>query len=234
MSGKPIIHYQDLGLADYRQAWDYQEKLFNTITEQKVKNRAMAASSQQAPSNYLLFCEHPHVFTMGKSGDPQNLLLDEKQLRLKGAAFYHINRGGDITYHGPGQIVGYPILDLAQFNLGIRNYIDLLEESVIRTLLEFDIHASRLATASGVWLDPDQPARTRKICAIGVRASRGVTMHGFAFNVNTDLSFYQMINPCGFTDKGVTSMQAELGESIDIATVKEKLKARLLERLLNT
>ena len=232
MSAKPIIHYQDLGLTDYRQAWDYQEQLFNSITEQKLKNRDMPASSQHAPSNFLLFCEHPHVFTMGKSGDPQNLLLDKEQLKARGATFFHINRGGDITYHGPGQIVGYPILDLAQFNLGIRDYVSLLEEAVILILRDFDIHAGRLATASGVWLDPDKPGRTRKICAIGVRASRGVTMHGFAFNVNTDLSFYQLINPCGFTDKGVTSMKAELDEELDIEVVKDRLRGILLKLLL--
>jgi lipoyl(octanoyl) transferase len=234
MSDKPEIQFRDLGQVDYQQAWDYQEQLFKSIIERKLQQREPSASSQPDPPNHLLFCEHPHVFTMGKSGNSQNLLMDLEQLRTKGVQFYQINRGGDITYHGPGQIVGYPILDLAQFNLGIRRYINILEEAVIQVLEDFQIDAGRLDSASGVWLDTELPARTRKICAIGVRASRGVTMHGFAFNVNTDLSFYQYINPCGFTDKGVTSMQAELGGSIDMTAVKEKLKERLLELLFNT
>ena len=229
MSDKPEIHYQDLGLIDYKQAWDYQEELFARIIEKKLQQRELPAPPGPEPLNHLLFCEHPHVYTMGKSGDSQNLLMDLEELRAKGVQFYEINRGGDITYHGPGQIVGYPILNLSQFNLGIRRYISILEEAVIQVLKDYQIDAGRLASASGVWLDTDLPARTRKICAIGVRASRGVTMHGFAFNVNTDLSYYRYINPCGFTDKGVTSMKAELGESIDMASVKEKLKERLIE-----
>jgi lipoyl(octanoyl) transferase len=234
MSGKPDIQFRDLGLIDYKQAWDYQEELFASIIEKKLQQRESPASSQHDPPNHLLFCEHPHVFTMGKSGDSQNLLMNMDQLKAKDAQFFRINRGGDITYHGPGQIVGYPVLDLAQFNLGIRRYINILEEAVIQVLKDFSIDAGRLTSASGVWLDKELPARTRKICAIGVRASRGVTMHGFAFNVNTDLSFYQYINPCGFTDKSVTSMQAELGKSIDMAAVKEKLKEQLLKLLFNT
>ena len=221
------IIYEDLGLIDYQQAWDYQEKQFASIIEQKLANRGKSTEGQKDPDNYLLFCEHPHVFTMGKSGEAQNLLINEEQLRSRHVQFYKINRGGDITYHGPGQIVAYPIIDLEQFGLGIRNYIECLEEAVILTLKEYDISATRLKSASGVWLDPDIPGRCRKICAIGVRASRGVTMHGLAFNVNTDLSFYQYINPCGFTDKGVTSMDAELGAKVDIEEVKDTIREKL-------
>lgn len=232
MTGQTNIIYKDLGLMDYQQAWDYQEKVFGSITDQKINNKNLPLSSRVTPQNYLLFCEHPHVFTMGKSGDPQNLLINEEQLKSKQVTFYRTNRGGDITYHGPGQIVGYPIIDLDQFNLGIRTYIEYLEESVILTLKDFEIRAGRLQSASGVWLDPDTPGKARKICAIGVRASRGVTMHGFAFNINTDLSFYQYMNPCGFTDKGVTSMEKEMGEIIDMKKVKEILRDKLIRILL--
>ncbi|MDZ7742952.1 MAG: lipoyl(octanoyl) transferase LipB [Bacteroidota bacterium] len=207
---KVITTYRDLGRIDYKEAWDFQEELFDGILKLKAENRKWPADKQTLPPNYLLFCEHPHVFTMGKSGDEANLLFNEKLLAQKGASFYRINRGGDITYHGPGQIVGYPIFDLEQFGLGVKEYIHMLEESIILTLQEYKISASRLEGATGVWLDPENPLKARKICAIGVRASRFVTMHGFAFNVNTDLDFYQLINPCGFTDKGVTSMQKEL------------------------
>jgi lipoyl(octanoyl) transferase len=231
MSDKPEIQFRDLGLVDYKQAWDHQEELFKAIVDKKLQQKESGDPSQPDVLNHLLFCEHPHVFTMGKSGDSQNLLMNLEQLKSKGVGFYRINRGGDITYHGPGQIVGYPVLDLAQFNLGIRRYINILEEAVIQVLNQFNINAGRLASASGVWLDAELPGRTRKICAIGVRASRGVTMHGFAFNVNTDLSFYQYINPCGFTDKGVTSMQAELEEELEIEVVKDTLRDKLLELL---
>jgi lipoyl(octanoyl) transferase len=212
------IYYQDLSLMDYQQAWDYQEKIFDTTVQQKAKNRA--SEQKTATQHNLLFCEHPHVFTLGKSGDQSNLLINEDLLAQKGAKFYKINRGGDITYHGPGQIVGYPILDLETLGIGMKEYIFKLEESVIETLKHFHVEASRLEGATGVWLDPEDPIKARKICAIGVRASRFVTMHGFAFNVNTDLSFYNLINPCGFTDKGVTSMKKELGRKTDIDIVK--------------
>jgi len=228
MPTRDNIIYKDLGLINYQLAWDYQEKQFASIIEQKLANRNRSTEEQKTPDNYLLFCEHPHVFTMGKSGEAQNLLINEEQLKSRHVQFYKINRGGDITYHGPGQIVAYPIIDLEQFDLGIRSYIECLEEAVILTLKEYDISATRLKSASGVWLDPDTPGRCRKICAIGVRASRGVTMHGLAFNVNTDLSFYQYINPCGFTDKGVTSMEAELGAKVGIEEVKVVLKNKLI------
>lgn len=212
--------FKDLGLIEYKKAWDYQEEVFAKAQEAK--------KSEKRPDNYLIFCEHPPVFTLGKSGDGQNLLINEEMLRQKGIGFYRNNRGGDITFHGPGQIVGYPILDLEQFGMGVKQYVFSLEEAVIKTLKEYGIDSGRLDGATGVWLDTDKPT-ARKICAIGVKASRYVTMHGFAFNVNTDLSYYQYINPCGFTDKGVTSMEIELGENQDFEKVKEKLKATLLE-----
>ena len=211
--------FEDLGTMDYKKAWDYQEQLFSDLI--KIK----AEEEQNAPFGTLLFVEHPHVFTLGKSGTPENLLVNEEVLRNKGASFYRINRGGDITYHGPGQLVGYPILNLDAFHIGVREYVYRLEESVIQCLLNYNIKAERLEGASGVWLDAGIREKSRKICAIGVRASKGVTMHGFAFNVNTDLSFYQLINPCGFTDRGVTSLKKELGSEIDM----ERLKQHLLQ-----
>ena len=188
-------------------------------------------SGEKIFPGYLLFCEHPPVFTLGKSGSKENLLINEQMLAQRGIEFYRINRGGDITFHGPGQIVGYPILDLEQLNLGIKAYIECLEESVIRVLEKCGIQAGRLAGATGVWLDPELPGKARKICAIGVKAGRHITMHGFAFNVNTDLSYYQYINPCGFTDKGVTSMEKELGEKQDLEEIKKLLARQLAETL---
>jgi lipoyl(octanoyl) transferase len=208
--------FRDLGNMDYQQAWDFQETLFQEL----IKNK-----DSRKDAGHLLFVEHPHVYTLGKSGSETNLLVNEDFLRSKGASFYRINRGGDITYHGPGQIVGYPIINLDRFEIGVREYIFRLEEAVIHTLEQFDIAASRLEGATGVWLDPEVKGKSRKICAIGVRASRGVTMHGFAFNVNTDLRFYDYINPCGFTDRGVTSMEKELGSAQDIEKVKTVLKS---------
>ena len=216
--------FQDLGLIRYKDAWDYQEKLFAEMMRRKL-------SGGKSFPGYLLFCEHQPVFTLGKSGSKENLLIDEQMLAQRGTEFYIINRGGDITFHGPGQIVGYPILDLEQFNLGIKTYIWKLEEAVILLLKDYGITAGRLSGATGVWIDPDSPAVPRKICAIGVKAGRHITMHGFAFNVNTDLSFYQYINPCGFVDKGVTSMEKELGEQQDIERVKDLLK-KSLENIL--
>ena len=216
--------YQDLGLIPYRQAWDYQEKLFGELMARKL-------AGEKTFPGYLLFCEHPPVFTLGKSGSKDNLLINEQMLAERGIEFYKINRGGDITFHGPGQIVGYPILDLEQFNLGIKSYIWKLEEAVILMLKEFGIKGERLEGATGVWLDAGKPSAARKICAIGVKAGRHITMHGFAFNVNTDLSYYQYINPCGFVDKGVTSMQMELGTVQDIGKVKALLKKSLIETL---
>jgi len=216
------IIFRDLGNMEYEEAWNYQEKLFQEIIDAKL--------AKATALNYLLFCEHPHVYTLGKSGSDNNLLLNQKALEEKGATFFRTNRGGDITYHGPGQIVGYPILDLEAFYIGIRKYIELLEESVIQLLERYGIKAGRLEGASGVWLDVGIPS-ARKICAIGVRSSRFVTMHGFAFNVNTNLDYFSYINPCGFTDKGVTSMEKELGKELDMEAVKIQLKDVILEML---
>jgi len=208
------ISFIDLGLKDYKEVWDYQEVLFAKTLKAKRENAET--------SNSLIFCEHPHVFTLGKSGSDKNLLVTEQWLTMAGATFYKINRGGDITYHGPGQTVGYPILDLEQFGMGIHDYIYALEEVIIRTLKEFSITSERLEGSTGVWLDTTNPARVRKICAIGVRASRYVTMHGFALNVTSDLNYFQKIVPCGIPDKKVTSMQVELGE-VDIKRVNALL-----------
>jgi lipoyl(octanoyl) transferase len=211
------LKYEDLGLIPYRQVWDYQEKLFGGLMKKKL-------AGEKSFPGHLLFCEHPPVYTLGKSGKKENLLLNEQMLERQGIEFYHINRGGDITFHGPGQIVGYPILDLEQVSIGIREYIEGLEEAVILVLSRFGIKSGRLSGATGVWLDPEIPAKARKICAIGVKASRHITMHGFAFNVNTDLSFYRYINPCGFIDKGVTSLEKEMGAMQNMEEVKELLK----------
>ncbi|MCK4569631.1 MAG: lipoyl(octanoyl) transferase LipB [Bacteroidales bacterium] len=220
---KKII-YKDLGNIDYAEAWDLQEKLFQEIIAGKKDHTEVKSP------DYLLFCEHPHVFTIGKSGSVNNLLITEQMLSEKGASLFNTNRGGDITYHGPGQIVGYPILDLENYGLGIRKYISLLEESIIVLLGEYGITSSILDGASGVWLDAGN-AGARKICAIGVRSSRYVTMHGFAFNVNTNLEYFSYINPCGFMDKGVTSLEKELGAQQDIEKVKLRLKQIILQLL---
>ncbi|KAF0199504.1 MAG: lipoyl(octanoyl) transferase [Bacteroidetes bacterium] len=212
--------FTDLGLIEYRTAWDLQERLFNHIISLKK-------SGASATDNYLLFCEHPHVYTLGKSGSDNNLLLDMIQLQAKDATFYRTNRGGDITYHGPGQIVGYPILNLETVVKGAREYIEKMEEAIIQTLRVYGIHSGRLTGATGVWLDTDKPGRTRKICAIGVRTSHWVSMHGFALNVNTNLQYFNYINPCGFTDKAVTSLSAELGRQVNVDEVKTLLAARL-------
>lgn len=223
------VFFKDLGLTDYKEAWRFQENLFNSTVKKKLEIRnAEDKSSLQTP-NYLLFCEHPHVFTLGKNGSANNLLINEASLKLKNASFVKIDRGGDITYHGPGQIVGYPVLDLENFTPSIRQYVYNLEEAVIRTIEKYDIKGERLEGASGVWLDKGMPGKTRKICAIGIRTSRWVTMHGFAFNVNTDLTYYDLINPCGFTDKKATSLKAELGKELDIDAVKSELRNQLNE-----
>ncbi len=208
----------DLGRMDYKEAWNLQEQYFREVTEAKLGHSA------NGKPNYLLFVEHPHVYTLGKSGSVNNLLIDQIQLQARDASFYRINRGGDITYHGPGQIVGYPIIDLEDFGLNARTYIESLEESVICTLDTYGVKAGRLHGATGVWLDAEIPGKARKICAIGVRMSRYVTMHGFAFNVNTDLEYFGYINPCGFTDKGVTSLEKELGQPVDMEEVKGRLQ----------
>lgn len=215
----------DLGLVDYQQAWDYQTQLFNRILEIKKENRDKPAEEQQPTTNYLLFCEHPHVFTLGKSGEEKNLLIKKEALATIGATYYHINRGGDITYHGPGQIVVYPIFDLENFFTDIHQYMRLLEESVILTLKELGIESGRIKGLTGVWLgEGEQP---RKICALGVKTSRWVTMHGLAFNVNTNLSYFDYIVPCGIDDKAVTSIAKELGGLADIASIKSQLLRKL-------
>ena len=215
----------DLGLVDYQQAWEYQTQLFNQILEIKKENRDKPAQDQQPTTNYLLFCEHPHVFTLGKSGEEKNLLIKKEALATIGAAYYHINRGGDITYHGPGQIVVYPIFDLENFFTDIHQYMRLLEESVILTLKELGIESGRIKGRTGVWLGEGEQAR--KICALGVKTSRWVTMHGLAFNVTTDLKYFDYIVPCGIDDKAVTSVAKELGGQVDIASIKSQLSRKL-------
>ncbi len=220
--------YEDLGVSDYKEVWDYQEKLFAEVVDVKLHNRDNPVDLQSI-TNHLLFVEHPHVYTLGKSGVQNNLLINEQFLKQINATFYKINRGGDITYHGPGQIVGYPILDLEALDLQVRSYIDKLEEAIIQTLAEYGIKSERLDGATGVWIDTTVPGKSRKICAIGVKASRYVSMHGFALNVNTDLNYFNHINPCGFVDKGVTSMQKELGRELDMNEVKDLLLKKLVE-----
>ncbi|WP_395053708.1 lipoyl(octanoyl) transferase LipB [Flavobacterium sp.] len=215
------INFQDLGNKDYKATWDYQEELFKQIVDLKIQNRR--EETQLETPNYFLFVEHLHVYTLGKSGDLSNLLLSPKQLEEKGATFYKINRGGDITYHGPGQIVGYPILDLENFFTDIHKYLRFLEEVIILTLAEYNITATRSEGETGVWLGVGTPF-VRKICALGVRASRWVTMHGFAFNVNANLGYFDNIIPCGIKDKAVTSLNVELGvEKVDEKEIKEKI-----------
>jgi lipoyl(octanoyl) transferase len=222
------VAVRNLGLIDYQQAWDYQTELFDETVRIKISNRKLSADEQVQTNNYLLFCEHPHVYTLGKSGSEDNLLLNSEQLTAKEATYYKINRGGDITYHGPGQIVGYPILDLDNFFTDIHKYLRLLEEAVILTLQDYGIVAGRIEGLTGVWLDYEQQLNPRKICALGVKSSRWVTMHGFALNVNTDLSYFGNIIPCGIDDKAVTSMQKELGKELDIKKVEDLLKNHLV------
>jgi lipoyl(octanoyl) transferase len=217
----------DLGLMDYQQAWDYQTELFQSIVEVKVQNRSLPNQEQQATNNYLLFCEHPHVFTLGKSGNEKNLLIKKEDLHTIKASYYPINRGGDITYHGPGQMVVYPILDLENFFTDIHQYMRLLEESVIQTLAEFNIQAGRIKGLTGVWIDYDNEKSARKICALGVKTSRWVTMHGLAFNVNTQLDYFDFIVPCGIDDKAVTSLERELKSEADFQQVKLILKEKI-------
>ena len=212
---------KDLGVVDYKECWDYQEDLFKSLVDVKIKNRR--ESLNIPTSNYLLFVEHPHVYTLGKSGDMNNLLVSENELKKKDAKFYKINRGGDITYHGPGQIVCYPILDLDNFFTDIHKYLRFLEEVIILTLNDYDLKASKNPGKTGVWLDIETPF-ARKICAMGVRASRWVTMHGFALNVNVDLSYFDVIIPCGISNNSVTSLNKELGvKQVDIIELKQKI-----------
>ncbi|WKK73804.2 lipoyl(octanoyl) transferase LipB [Marivirga salinae] len=222
--------FLSLGMMDYKEAWDYQEELFLKTIEIKTTNRKIEEKDHQITPNYLIFLEHPHVYTLGKSGSEDNLLLDETGLKEKEATYYKINRGGDITYHGPGQIVGYPIIDLDNFFTDIHKYLRLLEEAVILTLKEYGIESGRIKGLTGVWIDYEEDAENpRKICALGVKSSRWVTMHGFAFNVNTNLNYFKNIIPCGIDDKAVTSMEAELGEKQDMQEVSNKLKIHIAE-----
>jgi lipoyl(octanoyl) transferase len=218
------VFLKDLGSLAYQDAWDYQDQLFQGIIDIKVANRKN--NTENKTPNYLLFVSHPHVYTLGKSGDFSHLLLNEKQLEEKGASFYKSNRGGDITYHGPGQIVGYPIFDLENFFTDIHKYLRFLEEAIILTLKEYNLHGERSDGETGVWFDVGTPF-ARKICALGVRSSRWVSMHGFALNVNTNLGYFDNIIPCGIRGKAVTSMQAELGEKIDEQEVKTKITQHL-------
>lgn len=223
MKNKQVI-FKDWGLVDYQKAWDMQEEIFAETVEAKISNRSN--NTEKPTPNHLIFVEHPHVYTIGKSGVQENLLLNDEGLNAVGATYYKINRGGDITYHGPGQIVGYPILDLDNFFTDIHLYLRTLEEAIILTLAEYGITAGRYPGFTGVWIDADNN-KARKICAMGVRCSRWVTMHGFAFNVNTDLSYFKNIVPCGIDDKDVTSMQRELGNFVDIEDVKIRLKKNI-------
>lgn len=228
------VQFHNIGLMDYKQAWDFQTQLFDEVVAEKVANRSREKEgSEKVPTqNHLIFCQHPHVYTLGKSGKAENLLLDEQGLTEKEATFYKINRGGDITYHGPGQLVGYPILDLDNFFTDIHKYLRFLEESIILTLADYGISAGRIDGLTGVWIDHIEQKSPRKICAMGVKASRWVTMHGFAFNVNPDLDYFKNIIPCGIDDKAVTSMQAELGYELkmnEVADVLRKHIANLFE-----
>lgn len=217
-----ITKFHSLGVIDYKECWDFQETLFNEILKQKREEKTNIL-------NHLIFCEHPHVLTLGKSGSEDNMLINYIQLQAKNATFHKINRGGDITYHGPGQLVGYPILNLTAFEVGIKDYIFKIEEAIIIALKHFNVEATRLDGAIGVWLDVENPKKVRKICAIGVRTSHWVSMHGFAFNINTDLDYFNHINPCGFTDKAVTSLEKELGYKQDFEAVSSVVKQSLAE-----
>jgi lipoyl(octanoyl) transferase len=221
------VKYEDVGLKGYKETWDYQEIIFQRLVDKKKIGSATGQNKDEPGSGTLIFVEHPHVYTLGKSGSDKNLLLDYIQLKAKDASFFRIDRGGDITYHGPGQLVAYPIFDLEIIGVNLKEYIHRLEESVIMTMSEYGLKGGRLEGATGVWLDPDVKGKCRKICAIGVRASRYITMHGFAFNVNTNLDYFGYINPCGFTDKGVTSLGKELGRTEDLQKVKEIVKKNL-------
>ena len=222
----PKVLFKDLGEIGYQEAWDYQTVLFDKSVQQKLENRDNPEATP--PENYFLYVEHPHVYTLGKSGSLDNLLLDEQGLADKGATFHKINRGGDITYHGPGQVVGYPILDLDQFSPDIHLYLRNIEEAVVRLCADYGINGQRFEKYTGVWIEPGTP-QERKICAIGVKTSRWVSMHGFALNVNTQMEYFGNIVPCGITDKDVTSIQRELGRKIDMNEVKERLKGHFTD-----
>jgi lipoyl(octanoyl) transferase len=217
------FNYEDLGLKDYKECWDYQEILHQQVVNDKLFNK------KSSDINHFLLVEHPHVYTLGKSGDEHNLLINGDFLKKIDAVYYKINRGGDITYHGPGQLVGYPIIDLENYKIGVKDFIFKMEQAIIQTIAEYGLEGSLKDGATGVWLDATVPARSRKICAIGVRISRYVSMHGFALNVNTDMRYFNYINPCGFLTYGVTSIEKELGRKIDLQEVKEIVKEKFNE-----
>ena len=219
------VEFQDLGLIDYKECWDYQTELFENTVQQKIFNRKNP-ENKITTKNHLIFCEHPHVYTLGKSGDEKNLLINDSFLKKKKASYYEINRGGDITYHGPGQLVVYPIFDLDHFFTDIHKYLRFLEESVILTLKEYGIKAGRVSGLTGVWIDEGKP-NARKICALGVKSSRWVTMHGIGFNINTNLDYFNYIVPCGIEDKQVTSMSKELKTTLNFQEIKNKLKINM-------
>lgn len=223
------VRFLALGRVDYKETWDYQERLFREVIDVKLANREREPRRQQPTPNYLLFCQHPHVYTLGKSGDEAHLLLSKQELQQKEATYYKINRGGDITYHGPGQLVGYPILDLDNFFTDIHKYLRYLEEAIIFTLADYGIEAGRIEGLTGVWLDHVKKKNPRKICAIGVKTSRWVTMHGFAFNINAHLDYFNNIIPCGISDKAVTSLHQELGRTVDFEEVSARVKQHLAE-----
>lgn len=226
---KPVVSFKDLGHAPYKETWDFQEELFERNVQRKLQNRSEGKADGEGTEDVLLFVEHPHVYTLGKSGDAFHLLVSEEKLKEIGATYYPINRGGDITYHGPGQIVGYPLLDLEHFFTDIHKYMRYLEEAIIRTIAHYGIVGGRIDGLTGVWLDIDDSKKPRKIAALGVKCSRWLTMHGFAFNVNTDLNYFNYIVPCGITDKTVTSLSKELGREMDMDEVKRILLQELAE-----
>ena len=219
----------NLGLKDYKETWDYQEKLFKTQVDRKIANRKATKENQTPTENLVIFCQHPHVYTLGKSGKPEHLLLDQQGLLEKQAKYYKINRGGDITYHGPGQLVGYPIIDLDNFFTDIHKYLRFLEEAIILTLKDYGIDGGRIDGLTGVWIDYEDMDKARKICALGVKCSRWVTMHGFAFNVSADLDYFGNIVPCGIDDKAVTSLDKELGYVPDMQEVEKSVKGHIVD-----
>lgn len=218
------VRFRDLGRIDYQEAWDLQKRLLQQAIDRKTANGGLAEEERIDTEDHLLFCEHPPVYTLGKSGSRENILISDHEMEERGVSFYHIDRGGDITYHGPGQLVAYPVIDLEHYFTDIGRYLRTLEEAVIRTIGEYGLEGERSEGATGVWLDTQDPSRARKICAMGVKCSRWVTMHGIALNVNNDLSYFDHIVPCGIPDKGVTSIQKELGEEVSLPDVKERLK----------
>ncbi len=228
MNQNKEVQFVDLNLVEYKQAWDLQETLLNRIATVKLANRGLSDDSKEATDNFLLFCQHPHVYTLGKSGDESHLLLQESFLSTIDATYFKTNRGGDITYHGPGQLVGYPILDLENFYTDIHLYLRMLEEAIIKTCEGYGLVAGRIEGLTGVWINPTQED-ARKICAMGVKASRWISMHGFALNVNTDLSYFSHIVPCGIATRGVTSLQQELGQEMDFQSVSDVVKGHLVD-----